>query len=102
MQNTKLIAQLGDIGSSVCLLCTKLQQNNFKSWQLVCLILLYIVLEQGGGGKNEPGQGDLFKLLSILSVFAAMILFYLSERGLGGGGGVGRAKVNVNVTFLSC
>ena len=39
------------------------------------------------GGGDEPGQGDLFKLLSILSVFAAMILFYLSERGLGGGGG---------------
>ena len=52
MQNTKLIAQLGDIGSSVCLLCTKLQQNNFKSWQLVCLILLYIVLEQEGGGVD--------------------------------------------------
>ena len=40
------------------------------------------------GGGDEPGQGDLFKLLSILSVFAAMILFYLSERGLGGGGGL--------------
>lgn len=54
------------------------------------------------GGGDEPGQGDLFKLLSILSVFAAMILFYLSERGLGGGGVVSLAKVNVNVTFLSC
>ena len=53
MQNTKLITQLGDIGSSVCLLCTKLQQNNFKSWQ-----------QEGGGGGNEPGQGDLFKLLT--------------------------------------
>lgn len=53
-------------------------------------------------GGDEPGQGDLFKLLSILSVFAAMILFYLSERGLGGGGVVSLAKVNVNVTFLSC
>ena len=54
-----------------------------------------------GGGGDEPGQGDLFKLLSILSVFAAMILFYLSER-FGGGGVVSLAKVNVNVTFLSC
>ena len=38
-------------------------------------------------GGDEPGQGDLFKLLSILSVFAAMILFYLSERVFRGGGG---------------
>ena len=53
------------------------------------------------GGGDEPGQGDLFKLLSILSVFAAMILFYLSERGLGGGGGV-VSLAKVNVTFLSC
>ena len=58
------------------------------------------------GGGNEPGQGDLFKLLSIISTFAAIILSYLSERcgggggGKGGGGVVSPAKVNVN--FLSC
>ena len=60
------------------------------------------------GGGNEPGQGDLFKLLSIISTFAAIILSYLSERcggggkggGKGGGGVVSPAKVNV--TFLSC
>ena len=51
--------------------------------------VIHCIRARGGGGKNEPGQGDLFKLLSILSVFAAMILFYLSERGLGGGGGGG-------------
>ena len=36
------------------------------------------------GGGNEPGQGDLFKLLSIISIFAAIILSYLSERCGGG------------------
>lgn len=41
------------------------------------------------GGGNEPGQGDLFKLLSIISTFAAIILSYLSER-CGGGGEGGR------------
>ena len=51
------------------------------------------------GGGNEPGQGDLFKLLSIISIFAAIILSYLSER-CGGGGVVSPAQVNV--TFLSC
>ena len=40
-------------------------------------------------GGNEPGQGDLFKLLSIISIFAAIILSYLSERCGGGGGGGG-------------
>ena len=40
---------------------------------------------------DEPGQGDLFKLLSIISTFAAIILSYLSER-CGGGGGKGRGK----------
>lgn len=43
-----------------------------------------------GRGGNEPGQGDLFKLLSIISTFAAIILSYLSERC--GGGGKGRGK----------
>lgn len=52
------------------------------------------------GGGNEPGQGDLFKLLSIISTFAAIILSYLSERCGGGGGVVSPAQVNV--TFLSC
>ena len=45
--------------------------------------------EEEGGGGNEPGQGDLFKLLSIISIFAAIILSYLSERCGGGGGGRG-------------
>lgn len=43
--------------------------------------------EEGG---NEPGQCDLFKLLSIISIFAAIILSYLSERCGGGGGEGGR------------
>ena len=43
-----------------------------------------------GRGGNEPGQGDLFKLLSIISTFAAIILSYLSERC--GGGGEGERK----------
>lgn len=47
-------------------------------------------------GGDEPGQGDLFKLLSILRVFAAMILFYLSERGLGGGCEPGQGKCKCN------
>ena len=38
---------------------------------------------------DEPGQCDLFKLLSIISIFAAIILSYLSER-CGGGGEGGR------------
>ena len=64
--------------------------------------------EEEGGGGNEPGQGDLFKLLSIISTFAAIILSYLSERCGGGEGGRkgGRGGVvspaKVNVTFLSC
>ena len=41
------------------------------------------------GGGNEPGQGDLFQLLSIISTFAAIILSYLSERCGGGGKGGG-------------
>ena len=39
---------------------------------------------------DEPGQCDLFKLLSIISIFAAIILSYLSERCGGGGGEGGR------------
>ena len=56
-------------------------------------------------GGDEPGQGDLFKLLSIISTFAAIILSYLSERCGGGGGEGGRGIVRpakVNLTFLSC
>lgn len=66
-------------------------------------------MQEEEGGGNEPGQGDLFKLLSIISTFAAIILSYLSER-CGGGGGKGGGKggggvvspAKVNVTFLSC
>ena len=46
-------------------------------------------MQEEEGGGNEPGQGDLFKLLSIISTFAAIILSYLSER-CGGGGEGGR------------
>ena len=43
-------------------------------------------------GGNEPGQGDLFKLLSIISTFAAIILSYLSKRCGGREGGKGEGE----------